>query len=104
MPASIFAYINAYLELLRSNHSSGLKLASKFVHANFIHGPSCVRAEFAFVHMNVLFFPSVSIQPQAAAENMDLDFKNFNDRTLEVLVPFPKADKLMDKPYLCCLL
>lgn len=94
MPAPIFAYINAYLKLLRSNHSSGLKLASKFVHANFIHGPSCVRAEFAFVHMNVLFFPSVSIQPQAAAENMDLDFKNFNDRTLKVLVPFPGAGKL----------
>lgn len=64
------------------------------MHANFIHGPSCVRAEFAFVHMNVLFFfPSVSIQPQAAAENMDPDFKNFTDRTLKVLVPFPRAGK-----------
>lgn len=65
------------------------------MHANFIHGPSCVRAEFAFVHMYVLFFPSVSIQPQAAAENMDLNFKNFNDRTLKVLVPFPGAGKLV---------
>lgn len=65
------------------------------MHVNFIHGPSCVRAEFAFVHMNVLFFPSVSIQPQAAAENMDLDFKNFNDHTLKVLVPLPRAGKLV---------
>lgn len=65
------------------------------MHVNFIHGPSCVRAEFAFVHMNVLFFPSVSIQPQAAAENMDLDFSVRSLKFLKVLVPFPRAGKLV---------
>lgn len=41
-PVEIIAYANAYLKLLRSNYSSGLKHASKFVHADFIRGTSCL--------------------------------------------------------------